>query len=207
VCEASDQRKRAITTSNMVNHNNMADVAKIFLVYENSLSEKQKHGIDELQKQCFRDVDPREVDECFYAESFARILAYHGKEIIGHLRLFRRNTDFDAKSFVLGGVGGVCVAKHKRRKGVATKMIKRGLKILKQEKCDVACLNADLSKSAYKVYEKIGFQLMSRAISFEDVNGKLRYDNGTMFIPVCSKEIYEYIMNSGKTFHYGKGYW
>ena len=108
---------------------------------------------------------------------------------------------------MLAGVGGVCVTRKMRRKGVATKMVKEGLRILKQSKCDVACLNADVTRNAHKFYETIGFTMMNRKVSFEDKHGKMRYDEGTMFIPLCSKKIYHHIMNSEKTFHYGKGYW
>jgi hypothetical protein len=53
----------------------------------------------------------------------------------------------------------------------------------------------------------MGFKLMRRRISFEDAHGKIRYDKGAMFVPICSREIYAHIMSSRKTFHYGKGYW
>lgn len=180
---------------------------KIVVVSDNELTDKQKLGIDKLESQCFSDVDAEEAEECFYAESFVRVLAYSNNEPVGHLRLFRRNIEFDGRDVILGGIGGVCVAEHMREKGIATKMMRKGLKVLRERKCDVACLNADLSKNAYKLYEKIGFRLMSRKISFEDIHRKIRYDDGTMFIPVCSKEIYHHLMNSDKTFHYGKGYW
>jgi len=180
---------------------------KIILVSESELTAQQRIGIDELERQCFRDVDQKEAEECFYAESFARIVAYSNDKLVGHLRLFKRDIEFDRRKVALGGIGGVCVSEDMRGKGIATKMIQKGLKVLKEKKCDVACLNADLSKSAYKLYEKLGFRLMSRAISFEDINGKVRYDTGTLFIPLCSKSIYSHIINSDKTFHYGKGYW
>ena len=183
------------------------DILKISIVSEKELSNQQKLGIGKLERQCFSDVDPKEAEECFYAESFARILAYSDEELIGHLKLFRRNIEFDGRKVILGGVGGSCVSENMRGRGIATKMIRKGLEILKDKNCDVACLNADLSKTAYRLYEKIGFKLMNRKISFEDIHGKIRYDIGTMFIPVRSKEIHNYIMNSDKTFHYGRGYW
>jgi predicted GNAT family N-acyltransferase len=182
-------------------------MCRILLVSEKELADKQKVAISELMARCFSHVDPKEAEECFYAESFARILAYSGDSLVGHLRLFRRNIEFDGKKIVLGGVGGVCVSEDMRRKEVATKMVQKALKILRHEQADVACLNADLSRKAHKFYEKMGFRLMKRKISFEDIYGQTRYDDGTMFIPVCSKEKCALIMNSDKTFHYGKGYW
>jgi len=179
----------------------------VLLVFENELTDQQKVSIGELERRCFSDVDPKEAEECFYAESFARILAYSKDRLVGHLRLFRRNIEFDGRKVVLGGTGGVCVSEDTRRRGIATKLIEKGLQVLKEKNCDVACLNADLSKTVYKFYEKIGFKLMNRKISFEDIHGQIKYDYGTMFIPIRSKEIYNHIMNSDKIFHYGKGYW
>ena len=180
---------------------------RIVIVSEDELNEEQKSCIDRLEKQCFSDVDPEEAD-CFYVESFARVLAYANREIVGHLQLKKRNVEFDGRMVLLGGTAGVCVAEHIRRKGIATELMKTGLKVLKEEGCDVACLNADLSKDVYRFfYEKLGFRLMKRKISFEDAQGKIRYDDGTMFIPLNSKETYNHLMTSKKTFHYGKGYW
>jgi len=180
---------------------------EIVIVPENNLKQWQKHAIDRLNRKCFSHVAPEEAEECFCAESFARAFAHCNGEIVGHLKLFKRNIEYDGKKITLGGIGGVCVTENTRRKGIATKMIRESLKILRKKKCDVACLNADLSRNAHKFYEKVGFTLMNRKISFEDKHGNTRYDEGTMFIPICSKQIYQHIMNSDKTFHYGKGYW
>ncbi|OIN93748.1 hypothetical protein AUJ38_03050 [bacterium CG1_02_42_9] len=86
-------------------------------------------------------------------------------------------------------------------------MLKEGLKLLKKEKCDIACFNVDLKKEAYLLYEKVGFKTMMRKISFENIKGEIKYDAGTMFIPLCSQAVYDYVMQSKNTFHYGKGYW
>jgi len=180
---------------------------KIILVPEAELTPSQKESIFKLQKECFSDVDRQSIEEDFIAESFARMFASTGQEIVGTLRLFKREIIFSGKKILLGGLGGTCVTKSSRRKGVANKMLKKGLEILKQEECDLACLNVDLKKQAYKLYENVGFKLMKRKISFENSKGKIKFDTGTMFIPVCSKQIYDCVMKSKETFHYGRGYW
>lgn len=182
---------------------------RIRLVFEDFLTDEQKAGIEGLERQCFSDVDPEEGEECFYAESFARILAYSNGELVGHLVLHKRNIEFDGKRVILGGTAGVCVAEHMRERGIATKMMKKGLEVLKEQECDVACLNADplKRKTAFELYKKLGFKLMDRKISFEDIHGNMRYDIGTVFIPICSKEIFNHVMSNDKTFHYGRGYW
>lgn len=180
---------------------------KVIFVPEAELTTSQKESILKLQKECFSDVDRQSIEEDFIAESFARIFALSGGEIVGILSLFKRNIIFSGKKIILGGLGGACVTEKFRRKGVATKMLKKGLETLRQEKRDIACLNVDLEKRAYKLYEKVGFKLMKRKISFENSKGKIKFDTETMFIPVCSNEIYDYVMKSKITFHYGRGYW
>jgi len=185
------------------------DSIKLILVPENRPSDQQKQGIIGLQRQCFGDVDPLEAEECFCAESFARILAYSNEEVVGCLTLHKRKIEFDGRNVFVGGAVGACVAEHMRGKGIGTKMMKKGLEILKEEGCDVVCLNADPinRKVAFELYKKLGFKLVGRKISFEDIHGNIRHDTGTMFKPLRSQELFNHIMNSKKTFHYGKGYW
>ncbi len=102
-----------------------------------------------------------------------------------------------------------CVTVAARGRGIGKEMVKRGLEILKQEKrCDVACLNADMKHHPTGgFYHELGFRLMKREISFEDLNGITRYDTGEVFIPLCSREIYDFIMTSDEIFRLGRGYW
>jgi len=186
---------------------NRGILIKIHIVNEGELTSQQRHDFDSLRDTCFSHVDPVEAEECFYAESFSRILTYYDVKLVGILRLFKRIVIFDEKDVVLGGIGGVCVLPGFRSRGIASRMVMKALQVLRNESVDVACLNADVSRNADKFYEALGFTLMNRPISFEDVHGNLRHDTGTMFIPVCSNAIYNHIMNSSSTFHYGRGYW
>lgn len=180
---------------------------KLRFVLEKNLTQVQKQVIKRLQKECFSDVPQESIEEDFIAKEFARIFAYKDNKIVGMLGLHRRKITFGGKKIILGGLAGICVTEKMRRKGIAAQILQKGLEILKKEKCDVACLNADLEKKAYKLYQKIGFKFMKRKISFENVKGEIKYDTGTMFIPVCSKSIYDFIMKSKEIFHYGRGYW
>lgn len=179
----------------------------IELVKAGELTPDQQAGLDALNKECFSDVPDKDVQEDFIAEPLAYLFAMIGKEMISRVALFKREVQFSGQTIILGGIGGVCVATAHRHHGVASSMLKRALLILRQEKCDVACLNVDPEKKIYPVYEKLGFTLMKRETSFENVHGNIVHDQGTMFIPLCSPEKYELIMNSTETFHYGRGYW
>ncbi len=183
--------------------------ASLILVPESELSAQQKQGLIELERQCFGDVSLKECEECFYAEVHARVLAYSKGRLVGCLILHKRKIEFDGREITMGGAVGACVSSDIRGRGISQKLIKKGLAVLKEQGCDVACLNADLDnrREAFELYKKLGFKLMERRISFEDIHGNLRYDTGTMFIPLNSEELFNHIMNSKSTFHYGKGYW
>lgn len=179
----------------------------IVFVSEQDLAEDQKRQIEELGKECFSDVNSAEVEEDFVAESSGRLFAVEGEEIIGMLELFKRVVKFEDEEIILGGMGGVCVTENMRGQGIATKLLQKGLEILKKQNCEIACLNVNREKQAYKLYEKLGFEFLNRNISYEDVNGKIKYDGDSMFIPINSQEKYEKVMNSKAVFHQGRGYW
>ena len=179
----------------------------IEVVLTEDLTQSQNQDIERLGKVCFGKVDQKEAKEHFYAKGFAWVFALHGDEIVGLLELHKRNRVFDNIQFLLGGIGGVCVIPEFRKKGIGKRLMLMALDILKREKCDVVCLNVDLEEPMYGFYEKLGFEMMERKISFTDINGDLIFDTGTMFKPLNSKKVFNHIMNSDKTFHYGEGYW
>jgi GNAT superfamily N-acetyltransferase len=180
---------------------------KIIVVQNSKITNSQREAIKQLQKKCFGHVSQKEIEEHFFSKGFAWVLAFHENEIVGILELHRRRRVFDKSKFLLGGVAGVCVCNSMRKRGIGSALVKRGLKTLKDVGCDVACMTVDLVDPMYGFYEKLGFKMMEREISFDDINGRRIYEKGTMFIPINSKKIYNQIMNSSKTFHYGKGYW
>jgi len=183
------------------------DNLQITVVDENKITAQQHSDIKKLAAECFSDVSPTQEEEHFYAENFARILVYTNDFLVGHLKLFHRRTDYDNHDINLGGMGAVCVTSTYRGKGIATMMLKSGIEILKERKCDVICLNVDTAKQTHKLYESVGFTMLHKNISFEDSHGEIKFDNGTMFLPLLSDNLYNLIMKGDHTFHYGKGYW
>ena len=171
------------------------------------LKPDQQAGLDSLNQECFGDVSSIEINDNFIAKPFGYIFAMVGKEMIGRVALFKREVVFSGQKVILGGIGGVCVTTSHRHHGIASSMLKRALLILSDEKCDVACLNVDLEKKIYPIYEKLGFTMMPRKISFENIRGEIIHESGTMFIALNSPDKYNLIMNSPITFHYGHGYW
>lgn len=183
-------------------------MARIVFVPTKELTPARNLWAVELQRECFGHVSRMEIGECFIAESFGRMLASRDATIIGQTELFEREVLFENRRILLGGIGGVCVAASERHQGVGGDMVKRGLAVLRRRGCHIACLSADLREHPDGgLYHRLGFRLMGRRVSFEDVHGRQRYDSDEMFSPVCSKETYDLVMSSGKTFHIGRGYW
>lgn len=172
------------------------------------LSPAQKQGIHKLLAECFGHISPREIRECFFAKGFGRILVYDGNLIVGQAELFSRPTYFQGMKILLGGVAGTCVTESKRHRGMGKTIVRCGLDILRERKRDIACLNANVRKYPRGgLYYSLGFRVMKRRVSFEDVHGMMRYDVGEMFLPICSQTTYDIVMTSEEIFHIGRGYW
>lgn len=181
---------------------------KPVFVETESLSPAQKQGIHKLQAECFGHISQKEIKECFFAMGFGRILVYEGNVVVGQAELFSRLTIFQGMKILLGGVAGTCVTRSNRHRGIGKAIVRFGLDILRERKCDIACLNANVQKYPRGgLYYSLGFRVVKRRVSFEDVHGRMRYDTGEMFVPICSHAIYDVVMNSEKIFHIGHGYW
>ncbi len=186
----------------------MTEESNVVYVDARKLSRMQKRRVKELQEECFSRVDRKEIEECFIAKGFGWVFACQTDSIVGQIELFARKLRFDGRTLLVGGLGGTCVTVSARRRGVGSILVKRAIEILTERKCDIACLSANIrDHPSGGLYGKLGFTLMKRPVSFTDVHGRIRYDTGEMFAPICSKQAYESVMNSGNTFHMGRGFW
>jgi predicted acetyltransferase len=161
-----------------------------------------------LSWECFmswRSEEERaEEKDKYYATPCAHILAIENHKLIGKITLFKRSLDYGDKRIILGGVGGVCVAKEKRERGVATSMLERSIIELKKQNCDVAFLTTDVDKP-YMVglYAKVGFAVLRKNYTFLGKSGKRYTENDGMIAPVKSKQKFDYIMKSKKILDLG----
>ena len=179
----------------------------IQFVKSSDITPSQANQLASLNAECFGDVPTIERTDNFIAEPFGYLLATIGETLVSRTALFKRDLVFTSTKIVVGGIGGVCVARDYRHHGIASSMVKRAITVLQKESCDVACLSVDITKKVFKLYEKLGFKLMEREFSFENVRGDIVRESGTMFIALDSPEKYDLIMNSKETFHYGRGCW
>ena len=120
--------------------------------------------------------------------------------------MHKRIITFHEKDIVLGGIGGVCTCRDKRHRGIATKMLVRGMQILKEWDCDIAYLCAEIEKTG-PLYGRAGFVPLNKSYTFYGRSGKLHEQKNGMIAPVSSPEIFEEVQHSEEKLHLGKGNW
>lgn len=136
----------------------------------------------------------------------AWLLVFEEDQIIGSIKLHKRKVKFDNKNVILGGLGGVCTRKDKRRLGIAAMMIEEGMKTLREWGCDIAYLCANIVESG-SLYPRAGFVPMKKPYTYYGQSGKLYEETNGMIAPVKSLGLFKEILNSEQKLHLGKGNW
>lgn len=147
-----------------------------------------------------------EEEDKFFSEPEAWLLVFEEDKLTGRLLLHKRKIAFANKEVTLGGIGGVCTRRDRRRQGLATKMLKKAVRILKNWGCDIAYLCANIDKSG-SLYSKTGFVPLNRPYTYYGRSGKLYEENNGMIAPLASPGLFEEILNSEQKLNLGKGNW
>lgn len=148
----------------------------------------------------------QENKEKYFSFPKAWLLAFEDNQIIGRIMLHKRTIKFGDKDIILGGVGGVCTRRDKRRQGIATKMLGESMKILREWECDVGFLCADIEKNGL-LYTQVGFVPLNKPYTYYGRSGKLYEENYGMIAPINSQNLFEELLNSDQKFHLGEGNW
>lgn len=139
----------------------------------------------------------------FFSPFDVAILAKDEEKYIGLVEIFlKRNAFLGNEQIYIGGIGGVVVAEKYRHRGVATKMLKEAICVLKNEKTDVAMLCTDI-ESLGKLYKNIGFVNLGRPYFFIDKNGLEKMEKGGMIRVISSEKIYKKVLNSNLKLNVG----
>ncbi len=138
-------------------------------------------------------------DDRFGSLPFGYAIGYEGDQIIGVTNLLKRSIKFKEQNITLGGFGGVCTHHEFRRQGVAKKLLKEGMKILKDNKCDIAFLNTDPGRLA-SLYNRVGFVPLQREYRASGASGKIYLSKLGVIAPVCSKKIFKLVLNDTDVF-------
>lgn len=168
----------------------------------------------------------RLLDDCFGAESgltsqqldiqkdksfsipIAYLLAIENNLVIGVIKLYKREISYLEEKIILGGFGGVCTEKNKRRRGVATALLKRGMRELKSESCDIAYLCTDVDDPGMlTLYSQVGFTPLNKAYTYLGKSGKRYMEKDGLIAPVKSKDKYNFVMEGKEIFNIGIGNW
>jgi predicted acetyltransferase len=172
------------------------------------LSEKLKiFGLENFYTQDQRTPEYlAQEQEKFFSHPKAWILAFERDQLIGRIFLHKRIIKFHEKDIIFGGIGGVCTRRDRRNRAIATKMLVRGMEILKEWDCDIAYLCADIEKTG-ALYARVGFVPLNRPYSFYGRSGRLHEQKNGMIAPVNSPEIFKEVLHSEEKLHLGKGNW
>jgi GNAT superfamily N-acetyltransferase len=174
------------------------------------VTEAQRPAMHALQEACSSDVPAAALIEDFVAESFARVLAYLGDDLVGYASVFERQIEYEGQRVVLGGFGGTRTRADLRRRGIGTRVCRAAVGLLHQEGCDVAFLAA--APGTEHFYRQFGFVPLGKPYTFVDAHGArerpARCDDG-MLAPVGSRRPFETLLGGRSPLHLGpeKGYW
>lgn len=174
------------------------------------------HSVGELDLLCFRRHGKPTADQyrdgqdrfCAKGDLIYYILATENGKLIGETRVFKRTILLNGQKIVLGGIGSVATHPDKRKQGVATRMVKKGMDLLKKELCDAAYLCADVhSLKALEFYEQFKFRRLPKKHTYTGLSGKQYVDEDGMIAPVGSKKVFNKIIVFAAPFDIGVGNW
>lgn len=171
------------------------------------VSANEHTQITALQAKIFGGVPQEEIQEDFYANPFAVILAKVDSEIVGYCGLFSRTVTFMDRTIHLGGLGGLMTHIKYRGQGIGGQMVRQVLEELHRIEADIAFLSVDTKGTMDEFYRKYGFVSLHQEFSWRRKSGSIESDHGGMIAPLCSNELKERILHSNEVFFIGDGYW
>lgn len=185
---------------------------KVELFY--NLPEEIKVQVDELLDMCFgvkSGQSPQrlvEKKDKFFTIPIAYLLAIENNLVIGVIELYKREISYLEEKIILGGFGGVCTAKNKRRRGVATALLKKGMRELKSQSCDIAYLCTDVDDPGMlTIYSQVGFTPLNKPYTYLGKSGKRYTEEDSLIAPVKSKDKYNFVVEGKEIFNIGIGNW
>jgi len=185
---------------------------KVELFY--NLPEEIKVQVDELLDMCFgvkSGQSPQrlvEKKDKFFTIPIAYLLVIENNLVIGVIELYKREISYLEEKIILGGFGGVCTAKNKRRRGVATALLKKGMRELKSQSCDIAYLCTDVDDPGMlTIYSQVGFTPLNKPYTYLGKSGKRYTEEDGLIAPVKSKDKYNFVVEGKEIFNIGIGNW
>jgi len=167
---------------------------KIFLVYTSALSKKILHDVNQLGIFAFyagKKLSSQELrnndDRTKTVLPYGYVLAFYQGLLIGRIKLFKRNVNWNNSKIILGGLGGLCVLPAQRRKGVGLLLLRKAVQIMSHQQVDVMFFKTSLPKVArIKLFGSCGFLPLHKEYTYRGVSGR-RYMGNDGFIKVVNR--------------------
>ncbi|MBI5620954.1 GNAT family N-acetyltransferase [Candidatus Gottesmanbacteria bacterium] len=175
-----------------------------------------KAQVEEIDRESFawayhQTPKEREIGKDKFCSSVDRIgyvIAQQGNEIVGAVEYFQRTILFRKTPIVLGGIGGLCTRKDQRKRGVGTLLLNKAMEELQKGHVDIAYLCTEVEKEwMVAFYEKAGFVRLTHGHTYTGKSGKRYTEFDGMITPVCTRELFQRIVESNHVFDIGRGNW
>ena len=184
-------------------------------IFNYPLSEEDtKKDVEKLLDESFgisSGADPQRVlnsKDTHYSNPVEYILVFNKTELVGIQMLFLRKVIFENQNILIGGLGGLCVKKEFREKGIAKQLLAIAMSEMQKLSCDVSILFTNIKNPRYlKLYGAYGFKVLNREYSFMSKSGKICTGKSAMIAPINSSKKYDLIVNSNKILNIGAGEW
>lgn len=170
-------------------------------------------SIDELLQisspWTFEKATPEHKDRfCSAKDIFCHVVALEENTPISYAAVLKRSILFEGIPVLLGGIGGMCVAPKKRRRGIGNTILDAAMNELRRTQCDIVYLCTDLKNHwLVNFYARVGFVPLRRPHTYVGASGKRYTDRDGMIAPVCSTEKFQYIASSNTVLDIGRGNW
>ncbi|MFZ2025584.1 MAG: GNAT family N-acetyltransferase [Microgenomates group bacterium] len=134
------------------------------------------------------------------------VVAVANGALLGRIKIFKRTSIFDNTHITIGGVGGVCVEPNVRNHGIGSRLLYTALAEIKKSNVDIALLIVDAkNKKLVALYQKFGFTLLNRNVTYTGKSGTIYSQKGAMIAPMRSKNTYTKICTAKTSLHIGYG--
>jgi len=169
---------------------------------------------NELSRICFSFMEETEEQRRLHTDKFynnkavVTVLALENDRVIGRAKVIKRDITYKGVKIILGGLGGICTLPEKRRKGIASSVVRIAFEELKNQGCDIAYLCTDLTDpQKVRMYCNVGFVPLGRSHQYRGQSEKIYIENDAMIASVNSKVRFDLIMKGPEILDIGYGNW
>lgn len=132
------------------------------------------------------------------------VFEYYVKDtLVSGLVVFIKSIVFKSRIITFAGIGGVVTDLQSRNKGYATDTLKFMIDYLRKRKVGVALLCTDIERLG-NLYKKVGFTPINKKYYFLNLKDELKFEEQGMICQICSKEDFDFILNTKERIFVGR---